>query len=123
MDFRKTYISKHSPQAWYHAWTSENTLINPIIKIEVDTRIGGAFILHAELETEIRKMMGIFLELSPPKKLRYIWQWEGSEEATEVSVEFGNEQGETLIQLEHQGFNNSEESTPMPRDGMPISRE
>jgi len=53
--------------------------------------------------------MGIFLELSPPKKLRYTWHWEGSEEATEVSVEFGKEHGETRIQLEHQGFSNSEE--------------
>ncbi len=93
MDFRKTYTSKHSPQAWYNAWTSEQTLISPIVKIEADPRTGGKFILHAELENEIIKMMGIFLELSPPKN----YDIPGNGKAARTALKLASKSGMNMV--------------------------
>ena len=108
MDLQIEHLSSQGPEDWYHAWISEKTLIDPIVKIECLPQTGGALILHAQLGEEIRRMEGRFLELVPIEKLVYTWQWQGNDECTQVAVQFEVKQAGTRILLTHQGFTNAE---------------
>lgn len=88
MKLTKTYQTKLSVQTIFEAWISAEMVVPPITKIEVAPEVGGHFILHAQSNTGSLAMRGKFLEIEPNKKLKYTWNWEGSEETTIITVDF-----------------------------------
>ena len=53
-------------------------------------------------------MNGVFSEFSENTHVRYSWQWDGSEEATEIDVTFAGHPDGTEIRLTHSGFQSAE---------------
>ena len=49
-------------------------------------------------------MLGEFSEVLPNSRLRYSWQWVGSDEATEVEVHFESHPDGTEIAITHRSF-------------------
>src|SRR5436190_4926770 len=76
-------------------------------EIEVDLRVGGAFRigmrrLRGAIPVYVR---GDFLEVQPPEKLVYTWQWENAFEdmpETRVTVHFSDRGNATELLLVHE---------------------
>ncbi|SMD38105.1 Uncharacterized conserved protein YndB, AHSA1/START domain [Reichenbachiella faecimaris] len=88
----------------FEAWISPQMTIAPITKIECNPMAGGVMNLYAESAEAVGVMNGLFEEVIPNEKLKYSWQWQGSDEQTMVTVIFKDDGLQTLVQLEHTGF-------------------
>lgn len=104
MTIHKTYQSNLSKEILYEAWISDNMVIAPVVKLEIDARIGGVYKLFAESPDGIFIMPGAFVEVVPNSKLVYSWQWEGTEEETLVEVNFKENAEGSVVELTHSGF-------------------
>lgn len=104
MTIHKEYKLEVAIEVLYEAWISPEMAIAPVTKIECNPVVGGIFKLFAESDEAVGIMIGVFEEVTPSEKLKYSWQWEGSEEKSVVKVQFIEEKGHTLVQLEHSGF-------------------
>lgn len=104
MTVTKMYTSKFDNHALFNAWISPQMTIPPITKIEVEPEVGGKFILYSESGNRTSKMAGEFLEITNGQKLKYVWQWEGAEEKTIVTVLFNYEGDKNKILITHEGF-------------------
>ncbi|MDN5861169.1 MAG: SRPBCC domain-containing protein [Pseudonocardia sp.] len=80
--------------------------------IEVDLRVGGSYRLAmtAPGAADTNVVAGQYLEIAPPRRLVYTWQWEsaeapGGDAVTLVTVEFrdAGAAGTTVV-LTHSGF-------------------
>ena len=73
----------------------------------MDLRVGGAYRVHMRKPdgTETR-LVGVYREVDPPKKLVYTWAWETSPEMGEtlVTVEFLERGRATEVVLKHELF-------------------
>jgi len=98
----------------FRAWTDANALKQwwcppgwVPAEIEVDARAGGAYRIgmrKAELGPPIY-VYGHFLEVQPPEKLVYTWQWENAFQQmpqTRVTVQFIENGTTTEIVLTHE---------------------
>jgi len=108
MKINKHYQVKTERTMLFNAWISESMLIPPIVKIEVEPRVSGSFILHAQADDEILLMKGEFLEIVPYEKLIYTWNWQGNPEITTVAVSFIEIPSGTEVLLTHEGFETQE---------------
>ena len=104
MKINKQYQVKTEKTILFNAWISEEMAVPPIVKIEVEPRISGLFILHAQAGDDIVLMKGEFLEIVPYERLKYTWNWLGNPEITIVTVSFKETPTGTDIQLTHEGF-------------------
>lgn len=104
MTITKIYTSKFDNTTLFNAWVSPKMIIPPVTKIEADLKVGGKFILYSESSKGTSKMAGKFLEIVNGQKLKYVWQWEGSEEKTIVTVLFNYEGDKNKILITHEGF-------------------
>lgn len=104
MIIQKTYVLDLSSKTLFEAWVSPNMTIPPVTKIECDPVRGGVFKFWAESPEAVGIMIGVFEEVIHYKKLKYTWQWEGSEEESLVTVEFDEDANQATIRLEHSGF-------------------
>ncbi len=104
MDYQRKFKLAVSPKQAYEAWISESMTIEPVVKIEIDAKPGGQFILHAQSGDDTHLMEGTILEIIPEKMLRYSWQWQGDPESTTVTVTFDAEGKGCLLEINHQGF-------------------
>jgi len=104
MNINKHYQVEAEKSILFNAWISESMTIPPVVKIEVEPRVSGSFVLHAQAGDDILLMKGEFLEIVPYEKLKYTWCWEGNPEITTVTVTFSENQSGTDVWLNHEGF-------------------
>jgi len=76
---------------------------------EVDLKVGGRYRLgmKAPGDNPLLIVGGVYLEILPPEKLVFTWQWENAvpdETETLVTVEFFEGEGVTEIVLKHELF-------------------
>ncbi|WP_350281508.1 SRPBCC domain-containing protein [Kribbella sp. HUAS MG21] len=98
----------------YDAWTRAEVLAqwycpNPQLelKVDADVRAGGAYVV----EMGPHVVRGTYLEVEPPYRLVFSWQWDGSDgEPTRVQVELSEVAGGTRMLLSHTGFSNAEDA-------------
>jgi uncharacterized protein YndB with AHSA1/START domain len=107
------------PEKVFRAWTQPEALKAwwcpsgwSATAIEVDLRVGGEYRIgmrRAGRGAEIA-VFGHFLEVRPPKRLRYTWRWEGAFERmpdTSVTVEFVRSGRGTELTLYHENFDDA----------------
>jgi len=105
-----------SPERVFRAWTQPSALREwwcppgwIASEIEVDLRVGGAYRIamgRAEGGKSV-SVSGVFLEVKPPERLVFTWQWNGAfaeMPETLVTVELRGSENETLLTLRHANF-------------------
>lgn len=80
---------------------------------EVDLRVGGAYRLGMQKAGAPAPVVvgGKFMEVSPPERLVYTWEWEGEMPGgapTQVTVEFRQEGAGTRVVITHERFESKE---------------
>jgi uncharacterized protein YndB with AHSA1/START domain len=98
----------------FRAWTTPEEMMRwkapgdrtaPLV--EVDLRVGGTYRIHMRSPDggEMR-LVGVYREVDPPRKLVYTWNWETSPELGEtlVTVEFVERGRATEVVLTHELF-------------------
>jgi uncharacterized protein YndB with AHSA1/START domain len=83
-----------------------------------DVRVGGHYRLSMrDADGGVRSVAGEYIEVDPPRRLRYTWAWESHGDSEEVgartliTVEFVAEGAGTRVVLEQRGF-----TTELDRD-------
>lgn len=112
LTLRRTFQA--SRERVFRAWTTPEEIkqwkgpgdrSTPLV--EVDLRVGGAYRVHMRSPdgTEAR-LVGVYREIDPPKKLVYTWTWETSPDMGEtlVTVEFLERGRATEVVLKHELF-------------------
>ena len=100
-DFSKTYVIGFPLDVVYASWVSERTVIPPASELVIEPEPGGVYRL---VMPGGMRMNGAFSEVSAERRLRYSWQWEGTDEATEVEVNFAAHSDGTEVSIDHRGF-------------------
>ena len=110
----------------YEAWTNPTLMKRwfcpgddmsvPIA--ESDPREGGRYrVQMLGPDGDTHTTSGVFQEVVPNERLRFTWQWEGSEVETEVTIELrALSNRETELTLVHEGFD-TEEARDKHRQG------
>ncbi|RMH11913.1 MAG: SRPBCC domain-containing protein [Gemmatimonadetes bacterium] len=115
---RALQLRKHvaaSPEEVFDAWTQPERMArwccpdpNATVDVEIDLRVGGAFMIRMHIEGGPYTASGTYREVERPRRLVYTWDWQ--EEAhrmgvdTVVTVEFTPVDGGTEVTLVHEGF-------------------
>ena len=103
--FSKRYVIPFTRADVYAHWVSSETVIALAQRMEVDAVPGGVYRL---VMPGGFSMEGEFAEVVPEQRLVYFWQWQGSDERTQIEVEFDSEDQNTTIDLTHSGFTSQE---------------
>ncbi|GAA1587872.1 MULTISPECIES: SRPBCC family protein [Kribbella] len=98
----------------YDAWTRAELLVrwycpNPRLELKVraDVRRGGSYVV----EMGPHVVRGTYLEVEPPTRLVFSWQWDGAgDEPTRVEVELTEVPDGTRMRLSHTGFADAEDA-------------
>jgi len=109
-----------SPERIFNAWTQPKALREwwcpsgwQAGEIEIDLCIGGTYRIDMNRSGTIGagvSVVGRFVEIQPPNRLVYTWQWEGAFAAmpeTLVTLELQGTSDETLLTIRHDGFGES----------------
>jgi uncharacterized protein YndB with AHSA1/START domain len=86
-------------------WKAPGPMTTPLA--EVDLRVGGRYRVHMrEPDGALHRLVGVYREVDPPRKLVYTWSWEESPEQGEtlVTVEFLDRDGATEVVLTQELF-------------------
>ena len=112
LSLRRTFQA--SRERVFRAWTTPEEIKRwkgpgertaPLV--EVDLRVGGAYRVHMRApDGSEARLVGVYREVDPPKKLVYTWRWETSPEMGEtlVTVEFLERGRATEVVLTHELF-------------------
>ena len=103
----------------FRAWTEPDLLKQwlggahiPDPIAEVDLRVGGQYRLQLRAEgSPIFWVTGTYQEITPPERLAFTWQFEGTEMDTGetlVTVEFHDRGDETEVVMLHERFPNND---------------
>jgi len=106
--FSKTYQLPFSIKETYQNWISNDTVVEPAERMDIQPEIGGRYQLVMPGGIT---MLGTFTEVVPNEKLAYSWHWQGDEETTMVQVTFnktGKAAEHTLIRITHGDFSTEE---------------
>ena len=98
----------------YDAWTRADVLArwycpNPQLelKVQADVRTGGSYVV----EMGPHVVRGTYLEVEPPARLVFSWQWDGTDdEPTRVEVVLSEVSEGTHMLLTHTGFATAEDA-------------
>jgi uncharacterized protein YndB with AHSA1/START domain len=97
------------PELLRRWWAAQADWTTP--EATTDVRVGGRYRLSMQDPTgATRTVFGEYLEVDPPRRLVYTWQWEPHPEmptesnVTVVTVEFVAEGSGTRVVLEQRGF-------------------
>lgn len=106
MDIERTYDLSLPRKVVFDAWISEETVIAPAARMQVDPVVGGIYCL---VMPDGSRMVGRFSEFQPSARVGYSWQWEGSSEVTSVDVTFSDlGGGGCRVFIAHRGFESVE---------------
>jgi uncharacterized protein YndB with AHSA1/START domain len=105
------------PERVFRAWTSAEELrvwFGPgaysAPHVELDLRVGGRYRIGMQPpEGEIFYLAGEYVEIDPPRKLVFTWQWEGDPAVTLVTLEFLDQEGMTELIVTHERFPTQEQ--------------
>jgi uncharacterized protein YndB with AHSA1/START domain len=100
----KSYVIEFPLELVFANWVAEDTVVSPADRLEIETRIGGAYKLFMK---EGSVMEGMFTEFVENEHVTYSWNWVGTDETTEVDVVFRSHPDGTEVQLTHSGFTSS----------------
>jgi uncharacterized protein YndB with AHSA1/START domain len=84
-------------------WAAPGAFTTPLA--EVDLRVGGRYRIHMrEPDGKEHRVVGVYREVDPPRRLVYTWSWETNPEVTDsvVTVEFHDRGGSTELVLRHE---------------------
>ncbi len=110
-------IIRATPEAVFAAWTQPELLrtwwrcesgwTTPVA--EMDLKVGGKYRLGMQDpdKDDVYVVHGEFLDVVPPRKLVYTWEWESPTEhpgQSRVTVEFNDGAGGTELVITHEGF-------------------
>ncbi|HLJ67138.1 MAG TPA: SRPBCC domain-containing protein [Chloroflexota bacterium] len=72
----------------------------------VDLREDGEYCFQTEPVPDLGVLClsGVYLEVAPPERLRYTWQWAGETAGTVVCVGFDGGAASTGVRVQHSGF-------------------
>jgi uncharacterized protein YndB with AHSA1/START domain len=117
---REKVFAAWTDPAQLEKWMCREVAAHAVIHHQQDIRTGGRYQMEIRdsLKNEVYWGQGVYLEVSPPEKLRFTWCWTkdrpdgenmhpGAEE-TEVVVEFLARGDATELILTHAGFPNEE---------------
>jgi uncharacterized protein YndB with AHSA1/START domain len=117
---REKVFAAWTDPAQLKKWMCREVAAHAVIHHQRDIRTGGRYQMEIRdsLKNEVYWGQGVYLEVSPPEKLRFTWCWTkdrpdgenkhpGAEE-TEVVVEFLARGDATELILTHAGFPNEE---------------
>ncbi|MGH9246183.1 MAG: SRPBCC family protein [Acidimicrobiales bacterium] len=101
----------------FRAWTDAERLAHwfwpPrfVTEVRVDLRVGGTFRIRSTglPAGENMGVVGRFLEVAVPERVRYTWRWEGEDDETVVTVDFREAGDGTEVELVHEGFASADE--------------
>lgn len=99
--FSKSYVIAIPLELVFEKWVNEDTVVAPAERMEIEPRVGGAYRLFMPGGGV---MTGEFSEFVENERVRYSWNWVGSDENTEVDVTFDNHPDGTEVQVTHSGF-------------------
>jgi uncharacterized protein YndB with AHSA1/START domain len=86
-------------------WAAPGPLAVPVA--EVDLRVGGRYRMTMRgPDGAEHRVVGVYREVDPPRRLVYTWSWETDPTVTDtvVTVEFHDRGGSTEVVLRHEGF-------------------
>jgi uncharacterized protein YndB with AHSA1/START domain len=104
----------------FEAWTTPElaqwicTGERRVITSKVDFRVGGGYNIHIETaEHGTAKFSGTYLEIKAPSRVVFTWNLgdclpEFSGFPTQVTLDFAEQKGGTLLTLTHEGLPNAE---------------
>lgn len=94
------------PAAVFRAWTSGDTLVEPVTAVAMDPVAGGAILLTTAPSDgdEAGRLDGRFLVVEADRRLRYTWRWRGAVEETLIDVAFHPAGEATVVEVTHAGF-------------------
>jgi uncharacterized protein YndB with AHSA1/START domain len=105
---------KAAPERIFAAWTTPKALRRwwcppgwyPT-EIAIDLRVGGRyqFSMQRESGVQVITVRGCFLEVEPPRRLSYTWNWDGAfpgMSETQVTIDFYAVEGGTEIALKQE---------------------
>jgi uncharacterized protein YndB with AHSA1/START domain len=76
--------------------------------VSLDLRVGGRYVIQIrEPDGSLSEIAGEFLQVQPPSRLVYTWEFTRAgvtADVNTVSVEFIDDQGLTVLRLEHHPF-------------------
>lgn len=112
VEIRRTFAAPRQRvfEAWTEPdalkrWAAPGPLETPVA--EVDLRVGGRYRIHMRgPDGKEHRVVGVYREVDPPRRLVYTWTWETNPDVTDsvVTVEF-HERGEaTEVVLRHAGL-------------------
>lgn len=105
----KSYSCPFLVDTIYTAWTSSESVIPPAKSLTVDPVVGGRIEIVSEMNGIEWRMVGLFDEVVPNRRLAYSWEWNSDGEVSRVEVEFFEERSaECRIELLHTGFSKQE---------------
>ncbi len=95
-------------EAVYAAWVSNDTVIPPVTRVDIDPVVGGHFRLRVGEGPESAQMQGTILVLEESLRIRYSWAWNGGHESY-VDVEFVAAGSSTTVTVQHSGLADAED--------------
>lgn len=114
VEVRRTFAASAERvfQAWTRPeelklWAAPGPLAAPLA--EVDLRVGGSYRIHMrDPGGKEYRVVGIYREIDPPRRLVYTWSWETDPIVTDsiVTVEFIDRGGSTEVVLRHEKLPN-----------------
>src|SRR2546423_10854397 len=116
LEVRRTFNAPR--QRVFDAWTQPALMKQwkapgdmSVAVAEVDLRVGGAYRVDMrEPKGNVQRVVGVYREVDPPRRLVYTWTWETNSDATDsiVTVEFHERGNATEIVLRHEGLANTQ---------------
>lgn len=100
----KAYLIEAAVSEVYEKWLSNDTVIPPATKMNIDPVIGGEYVLVANLDDMEMTMTGIFQEIIVNKKLVYTWEWNKDGNISVITVIFSVDGNAARVELTHEGF-------------------
>ena len=85
-------------------WTAPGDMTAPAV--DVNLRVGGRYRIEMQAPDGSRKTaFGEYIEVTPPSRLVYSWDWEGMPSVNSiVTVEFAENGNNTEVTLRHDGL-------------------
>ena len=112
MQIKKTHHFSTPAARVYAAWVSQDTVIPPATRLEINAHVGGHYRLIIDEPDFSAQAAGVFSHVEPNKRLIYSWQWNGDGEITEIDVTFRENTLQTTdLRLLHSGFVNADQLT------------